>query len=243
MKKTYKEIYDLYLQHKKCEDRYSKQEEGVFNLFDDITEETGRRFEEYLASNPDRVHLRINSWGGDVKTGLAIYNRLKTVKQIKTENIGFAASMAADLMLTGHERVSHSMSMMLFHRTQSMAYGDQDDILKQYENMKRIDDMFMRELYLPKFNMSEEEITALLKEDRYMDANEALKINAVEKLIDNDNQETTFVASVKLKGGVDEAIEQVKKLEEISLTLQPKTDMLLTKAENEMLDYITKGER
>lgn len=242
---THKEIYELYKQHKKYEKRYSKQEEGVFNIFDDITEQTGREFMQFMESNPQKVHLRINSYGGDVKTGLMIYNTLKTVPEVSTENVGFAASMGADLLMAGHTRSAHSMSLTLLHRTRTMAYGEQNDILKTYNQLKTIDDMFMRELYLPKLNMQQEDIEKMLIADEFMDANQALKRNVVGKLIDSEDEDFSFVAKVTMKDVIkdmEKIGEEIKKVPDLSLTLEVPSGMLLTEKENEMLEYI-KGER
>lgn len=74
-----------------------------------------------------RINIHINSPGGDISEGLAIYNTLKQAKaDIHTYNSGLVASMASILMLSG---TSHMPKPSIFHlhRASTIAWGNVND--------------------------------------------------------------------------------------------------------------------
>ena len=68
---------------------------------------------ELQALETDKVNVHINSYGGDVSEGLAIYNVLKNSKaKVTTYCDGFACSAASVIFMAGEDRVMNSASLV-----------------------------------------------------------------------------------------------------------------------------------
>lgn len=91
----------------------------------------------YLDSvNNKTINVYINSPGGLVLQGLAIYDVSKLIKSpIRTVCVGIAASMAAVLMLMGSERVGLKHSRLMFHEISGGGYGSPSDLKVTFEEM------------------------------------------------------------------------------------------------------------
>ena len=64
----------------------------------------------------DNLHVYINSYGGEVAEGLAIYNSLKRHKaKVTTHDDGFAASIASVIFMAGDERIMSNASLLFIH--------------------------------------------------------------------------------------------------------------------------------
>ncbi len=69
------------------------------------------------------INIHINSVGGDFYAGLAIYNRLKSLKgNITTINDGLAASAASIIFQAGHTRKMHAGSNLMLHGVSGFLY-------------------------------------------------------------------------------------------------------------------------
>ena len=64
----------------------------------------------------DQINVYINSYGGEVAEGLAIYNQLKRHKaKVKTVCDGFACSAASVVFMAGDERIMSTASLLMIH--------------------------------------------------------------------------------------------------------------------------------
>lgn len=81
------------------------------------------------AANPSKIRVIINSLGGDVMIGLAIYNYLKASGiSVETENIGFAASIASVMLMAGGTRKMARNSFVIIHAASSGTWGNAKDL-------------------------------------------------------------------------------------------------------------------
>lgn len=88
----------------------------------------------------DTIHVRINSPGGQVFQGLAIYNTLfASSKKIITYNDGVCASMAALILMAGDEIHAFSNSLLMIHNSSNMFIGNAKQVQEQLEASKKID--------------------------------------------------------------------------------------------------------
>ena len=89
----------------------------------------------YLDSiSNEPISVYINSYGGEVSQGFAIYDTSKILKSpIKTVCIGVAASMAAMLMLMGTERIGMKHSRIMFHEISGWFGGKFKDMRVYFE--------------------------------------------------------------------------------------------------------------
>ena len=82
----------------------------------------------------DQINVHINSYGGEVKEGLAIYNALRALKaRVKTVCDGMACSIASVIFMAGDERVMHEASLLMIHNAWASGSGNAAELRKQAE--------------------------------------------------------------------------------------------------------------
>ena len=94
---------------------------------------SARRFIERLNTlTAPRINVRINSPGGSVFDGLAIYNALRAVGRKITVTVdGIAASIAAVIAMAGDEIVMPANSYLMVHRPWTIAAGNSDELIAE----------------------------------------------------------------------------------------------------------------
>lgn len=80
------------------------------------------------------ITVHINSNGGEVKEGLAIYNTLKN-RNVTTICEGFAASAASVIFCAGKTRIMQPASLLFIHQASMIAQGNADDFRKASEDL------------------------------------------------------------------------------------------------------------
>ena len=141
----------------------------------------------YLASeNPDKdINIYINSPGGSVTAGLAIYDTMQYVKcDIKTICMGQAASMAAILLAGGTKGKRYSLpsSRVMIHQPRGGAEGQESDIAVQAKEIIRLKKLSIN--YLSEKTGKDSEIIAQdMERDFYMSAEEALEYGIIDKIM------------------------------------------------------------
>ena len=90
--------------------------------------------------NAKNINICINSGGGSVFAGIAIYNILMRHKANKTVYIdGLAASAASVIAMAGNKIIMPENAMMMIHRTWTIAAGNSEELLKMCEILDRSD--------------------------------------------------------------------------------------------------------
>jgi len=149
---------------------------------------TAKSFITALATitTPDIV-VRINSPGGDVFDGLAIYNALKAHKGNVTCVVdGLAASAASFIALAGSTVRIHENALMMIHRAWGLAIGNQSDMADMATVLGKIDGQ-LADIYAKQTGKSSAEMLALMKGDSdgtWFTAAEAAALNLVDEIID-----------------------------------------------------------
>ncbi|MDN3595309.1 head maturation protease, ClpP-related [Zunongwangia endophytica] len=93
-----------------------------------------------LEKDADTIHIRINSPGGAVFEGQAIYNAIfASKKRIVTYNDGICASMAALILLSGDEIHAFKNSLLMIHNSSSSYWGNKKEVEEQLEAAEKID--------------------------------------------------------------------------------------------------------
>ena len=94
-----------------------------------------------IEATADTIHIRINSPGGYVFEGLAIYNILfASEKKIITYNDGLCASMAALILLAGDEIQGFSNSLFMLHNASAMFVGNKKEVEDQLSMLANVDE-------------------------------------------------------------------------------------------------------
>lgn len=142
----------------------------------------------------DTLDVFVNSPGGDVFDGLAIYNQLKRIKARKVVHIdGLAASIASVICMAGDEIRIASNARMMIHRAWGLCVGNCDDMRKNADVLDSID-VTLQDTYLARTKADRAQIKKWMDDETWMTAAEA-KSRGFADAIDNDNTEATEAAS------------------------------------------------
>ena len=144
----------------------------------------------YLESqDPEKdISLYINSPGGSVTAGFAIYDTMNYIKcDVSTICIGMAASMGAFLLSSGAKgkRIALPNSEIMIHQPliDGGLGGQQTDIMIHAKNMERTRNR-LESILAENTGKSVEEIHAACERDNYMTAQEAMDYGLIDKVIE-----------------------------------------------------------
>jgi ATP-dependent Clp protease, protease subunit len=142
----------------------------------------------FLAKDVNReISMYINSPGGSVTAGLAIYDTMQFVKcPVATYCIGQAASMGAILLAAGTpgKRYALSNARIMIHQPWGGAQGTASDISIQAEEIIRLKKR-LNEILSNHSGKSYEEINRLTDRDYFMSASEAKTLGLVDHVVDS----------------------------------------------------------
>jgi len=117
--------------------------------------------------------VRINSYGGDVSEGLAIYSLLSEFKgHLKTIVDGFACSAASVIFMAGEERVVPENGLLMIHNAWTEARGDSNVMEKVAEDLRKITQPSLN-IYTMKTKLTEEEIKEKMDREEWITSQEA----------------------------------------------------------------------
>ena len=145
-------------------------------LDNDVSSYTLSKELQELGDDIDVINVHINSYGGEVAEGLAIYNMLRNHKaKVRTYCDGFACSIASVIFMAGDERIMNSASLLFIHNAWTCACGNANDFRKQADDLDKITQASI-EAYKSRTNISEEEIKELLDNETWILPSEALEM-------------------------------------------------------------------
>lgn len=160
------ESVDLFIMGDIVEKNYWNEESdvGAYDFSKELQEHKGKN-----------LNVHINSNGGDVKEGLAIYNLLKQHDgYVTTYCDGFACSIASVVFMAGKHRVMPSTSLLMIHNAWSYAYGDANDFRKLADDLDKATEPSIQ-AYVNASNLSRETIKALMDNETWITSDEALE--------------------------------------------------------------------
>jgi ATP-dependent Clp endopeptidase proteolytic subunit ClpP len=137
---------------------------------------TARQFVSDLQAlgNVTHISLHINSPGGDVFEGIAIFNALKHHGAAITVHIdGIAASMASVIAMVGDPVIMPENTMMMIHKPWGFAGGDANDMRDYADLLDKMESVLIP-AYANKTGKSTEEIAAMLEEETWMSGTECV---------------------------------------------------------------------
>lgn len=139
---------------------------------------------ESLDPNKD-IQIYINSPGGSVTSGMAIYDTMQHVKcDVSTICVGLAASMGAFLLAggTSGKRFSLPNAEIMIHQPSGGAKGQATDIQIAAQNIQRTKNK-LNELLAANTGRTLEEVTYDTDRDNFMSAEEALEYGLIDQII------------------------------------------------------------
>jgi ATP-dependent Clp protease protease subunit len=144
----------------------------------------------------DTINVYINSYGGEVAEGLAIYNALKRHKaKIKTFCDGFAASIASVIFMAGDERIMSNASLLFIHNAWTSTYGNANELRKQADDLETMTQASVN-TYMSCVNITEEELKVMLDAETWIAPQDALTMGFSTSII-NENVSKNPNQSIK----------------------------------------------
>jgi len=138
------------------------------------------------ADNPEKdIHFYINSPGGVVTSGLAIYDTIKYIKpDVKTYCLGQAASMGSFLLAGGAKGKRYAMpnSRIMIHQPSGGFQGQATDIEIQSKEILRLKHSLNKE-FAANTGKSIEVVKSDMERDNYMSAEEAKSYGIIDEVL------------------------------------------------------------
>ncbi len=165
--------------------------ERVIFLADEVNDTTASLVVAQLlfleSQDPDKdICLYINSPGGSITAGMAIYDTMNYIKcDVSTICIGMAASMGAFLLAAGAKgkRLALPNSEIMIHQPLGGMQGQATDIKIHADRIIRIRET-LNAILAEKTGKSIEEIARDTERDNFLSAKEAMEYGLIDKVID-----------------------------------------------------------
>ena len=140
------------------------------------------------AQDPDKdIQFYINSPGGSVTSGMAIYDTMQYIKcDVATICVGMAASMGAFLLSAGTKgkRMALPNAEIMIHQPSAGTQGQITDMAIHMKRLQIIKER-MNRIMAENTGRSIEEVTAACERDNFMSSEEALAFGLVDRVLDH----------------------------------------------------------
>lgn len=178
-------VLDLYIYGDVESDGYDWWNDEVIR-----SETSANTFRETLAQHPNvsQINIYINSYGGSVFEGTAIYNQLKRHPARKTVYVdGFACSIASVIAMAGDEVVMPRNTMMMIHNMWMGAVGNAAQLRKAADDLDVIN-AAGRQAYLEKAGekLDEAQLTAMMDAETWLTAQQCMDLGLADRFAEQD---------------------------------------------------------
>lgn len=137
---------------------------------------------EYEAKGITDFVLHINSSGGSVFDGFAIYNAMLG-KNVNVVIDGLAASIASVIAMAGKKISIYKNSFIMVHNPSTFAAGDEREFAKAGKTLEMIKESIVQ-AYMDRTKLSKEEIEKYMNDESWFGADDALKLGFVDEVIE-----------------------------------------------------------
>jgi ATP-dependent Clp protease, protease subunit len=162
--------------------------------------------------NSKEINVYINSDGGAVSAGIAIYNNLKAHPANITVYIdGMAASIAGVIAMAGDKIMIAKNAMFMVHKAASYSYGNSTDFRKMADVLDKFDETIVN-TFVDRTGQSKEQIISLMEEETYMTGEEAVAFGFADELIPNKSVNATNVNGETFVNGIKVDVSRFTKL-------------------------------
>ncbi len=138
------------------------------------------------AENPDKeISMYINSPGGVVTSGLAIYDTMQYIRpKVSTLVVGQAASMGSLLLAAGEPGMRYALpnSRIMVHQPSGGFQGQATDIALHAEEILKLKDRLNR-IYVKHTGQPLEKVEAALERDNFMDPEQAREFGLIDEIV------------------------------------------------------------
>lgn len=171
---------------------YGDVESGHYDWWEgwQDSETSARAFREELTQHPNvgQINLYINSYGGSVFEGTAIYSQLKRHPAKKTAYVdGFACSIASVIAMACDEIVMPKNTMMMIHNMWMGVYGNAAELRKAADDLDTIN-AAGRQAYMEKAGdkLSEEKLIEMMDAETWLTAAECIEYGLADRYAESD---------------------------------------------------------
>lgn len=176
---------DLYIYGDVKADGYDWWREEVIR-----SETSANTLRDELASHPEvsQINIYINSQGGSVIEGTAIYNQLKRHPAHKTVYVdGFACSIASVIAMAGDEVVMPRNTMMMLHNMWMVVQGNAAELRKAADDLDKMNEAG-RAAYLQKAGdkLTPEMIAQMEDDETWLTAQECMEYGLADRYAEQD---------------------------------------------------------
>lgn len=200
------------------------------------SETSANHFKNELAkyANASQINIYINSNGGSVYEGTAIYNQLKRHPAHKTVYVdGFACSIASVIAMAGDEIIMPKNALMMIHNMMMGVWGNSKEIRKAADDLDVINSAG-RQAYLMKAGekLSEEKLVEMMDAETWLTAEQCIEYGLADEFAEKDAdmakaKEILQKANMNLEQRIDiqkSLAAQLRELTEISFEPQQKKE-------------------
>lgn len=186
---------------------YRQDNKAVINIFGDIVDDafyadeiSALSFASELEQlgDVDSIDVYINSYGGSVAQGFAIYNQLKShPAKITTICSGFACSIASIIFLAGDERIMQDASLLMIHNPFVMTVGNADELRKQADDLDKMAQVSV-DIYCKATGLDEATIKQMMDDETWITNKQAVELGFATRAEEEANEVVSLaVQSVK----------------------------------------------
>lgn len=150
---------------------------------------------EDLPESVQTIDLRLNSPGGSVTDGRAIYNALKRHPAKVTAYVdGLAASMASEIMLASERVMIAENAFIMIHNPWGMAVGDAEEMRKAADLLDKMRSSMIKR-YAAKSGRSEKEIGKAVDAETWFEGQEAVEFGLADEVYDLEQDDADVNAA------------------------------------------------
>lgn len=164
----------------------------------------------------ENINVYINSYGGEVAEGLAIYNALvRHPAKVTTICDGFACSIASVIFMAGDNRVMGNASLLMIHNPWTYTAGNANELRKEAEDLDKIAEASYA-AYLDKINIDRDKLKELLDAETWLTPLEAVDMGfaTVIKADANNGRASQSIKKMMMQKLSQKAAEPPKEKEE-----------------------------
>lgn len=191
---------------------YGDVEGDYYDWWNDVeveSETSANHFRNELAKYPQatKINIYINSYGGSVFEGTAIYSQLKRHSAEKIVYVdGFACSVASIIAMAGDKIIMPKNTMMMIHNAWNIVLGNSKELRKAADDLDTIMEG-NRQAYMEKSNgkMTEEKLMELLENETWLTAQQCLDYGLCDSI---GSEEVDLSKANEMLKNVNQTLEQ-----------------------------------
>lgn len=191
------------------------------------------------SKNVDAVTIQINSPGGYITEGWAIFNILSEIKdKLTIEVIGLAASMASVISLAGSRLIMRQGTYFMIHEPWSGVLGTAKDMRDTADVLDKMKEDIL-DLYVQRTNLNKDELNELVKNETWLNEKEALEYGFCDAIDENYLPVAASIKDMKFKNIPRQLMEIVEqKNEKVTNIVDDYKENLIIEEKEEMSDKV-----